>query len=126
MKQYFLLITVVFALVLLAACGSDSNQMNNQMQGNMEKQMQDSESMPMGEGNTQLMSSEEWIRSEPINVKALDANNDGYVYQDPMDWNVIADQEGKCPKCKMILEKVTVEKAEQNLKENGFKVEENG
>jgi len=26
----------------------------------------------------------------------------------------------------MILEKVTVEKAEQNLKENGFKVEENG
>jgi len=74
MKQYFLLITVVFALVLLAACGSDSNQMNNQMQGNMEKQMQDSESMPMGEGNTQLMSSEEWIRSEPINVKALDAS----------------------------------------------------
>ena len=126
MKQHFLIITVVFALVLLAACGSDNNNMNNQMQGNMENQMQDSKSMPMGEGNMQLMSSEEWIRAEPINVKALDADNDGYVFQDQMDWNVIADQEGKCPTCKMILEKVTVEKAEQNLKENGFKVEENG
>ena len=126
MKQYFLLLPVVFALVLFSACGSDDNHMNDHMQGNMGDHMQDSESMPMGEGNMQMMSSEEWVRSEPIDVKTLDADSDGYVYQDQMDWNVIADHEGKCPKCGMILEKVTVEKAEQNLKENGFKVKENG
>jgi hypothetical protein len=114
MKKHFLYIVAGLALALFASCGSD------------DEAMQNSESMTMDEENMQMMSNEEWVRSEPIDVKALDADNDGYVYQDQMDWNVIADQEGKCPECGMTLEKVTVEKAEQNLKENGFKVEANG
>jgi transcription initiation factor IIE alpha subunit len=39
-----------------------------------------------------------------------------------MDWNVIADEEGKCPKCGMLLEKVTVDEAVKNLKDNGYSV----
>lgn len=126
MKKHFLFIVAVFALALFAACGSDDDTMQDQMQGDMEEHMQDSESMGMDEENMQMTSSKEWVRSEPIDVKALDADNDGYVYQGQMDWNVIADQEGKCPECGMVLEKVTVEKAEQNLKDHGFKVKENG
>jgi hypothetical protein len=126
MKKHLLFIAAVFALALFAACGSDDDTMDDPMQGDMGEHMQGSESVGMDEGNMQMMSSEEWVRSEPVDVRALDADNDGYVYQDPMDWNVIADQEGKCPECGMVLEKVTVEKAEQNLKDNGFKVEENG
>ena len=54
--------------------------------------------------------------------KALDLNQDGYVYQDPMDWNVISDEEGKCPKCGMFLVKVTIDGATKNLKDNGYTV----
>ena len=55
-------------------------------------------------------------------MKALDIDGDGYVYQDQMDWNVIADEEGKCPKCGMILQKVTLEEAATNLRNNGYTV----
>jgi hypothetical protein len=77
---------------------------------------------PLGNTDVQLKSSKEWIRSQPVDVKALDLNQDGYVYQDPMDWNVIADEEGKCPLCGMFLKKVTIDEAIQNLKDNGYKV----
>ena len=131
MKKLFLFVAIISAVTIISACGSneDTNH-NGQMQGNMQEgmqgHMQDSESMGMGEGNMQMASDKEWIRSEPIDVKALDANGDGFVYQDQMDWNVIADQEGKCPKCGMTLKKVTVEQAEQNLVDNGFKIKTNG
>lgn len=57
-----------------------------------------------------------------INVDAIDKNKDGKVYQDQMDWNVISDKPGTCPLCKMTLEEVTVKKAKENLKNNGFKI----
>ena len=59
-----------------------------------------------------------------IDLKMIDENKDDMVYQDPMDWNVIADQPGKCPLCKMELKEVSLEKAKENLKENGFSVKE--
>jgi Cu(I)/Ag(I) efflux system membrane fusion protein len=62
------------------------------------------------------------IRKEPIDVKAIDKNKDGKVYEDIMDWNVISDSPGVCPICGMTLREFTVNKAEQNLKEHGFKV----
>jgi hypothetical protein len=67
----------------------------------------------------------EWIRTEPINVKAIDANKDGKVFQCPMagDYNVIADEGGTCPKCEMKTHEVTVEKAEENVKADKLKVE---
>ena len=123
MRRLFLLVTVFSVVALFSACGSkESTTQDNQMQ----EGMQNSGSMGMSGENAQMESKAEWVRSEPIDVKALDVNGDGYVYQDPMDWNVIADQEGKCPKCGMTLKKVTVEQAEQNLKDNGFKVTTNG
>lgn len=64
------------------------------------------------------------VRTGVINVEAIDKNKDGKVFQDQMDWNVISDQSGVCPICKMTLEEVTIKKAKENLKKNGFKIKE--
>lgn len=60
-----------------------------------------------------------------IDVMAIDKNKDGMVYQDHMDWNVISDEPGKCPLCKMTLKEVPIEQAKENLVKNNFKVKEN-
>lgn len=62
------------------------------------------------------------VRNGVIDVKAIDKNKDGKVFQDQMDWNVISDKPGKCPLCKMTLQEVSIKKAQENLKANGFKV----
>ena len=62
------------------------------------------------------------IRTGVIDVDELDFDIDGYVYQDPMHWNVISDKAADCPLCGMKLEKVKIKDAIRNLKENGFNV----
>lgn len=64
------------------------------------------------------------VRKGVIDLKAIDKNNDGKVFQDQMDWNVISDEPGKCPLCKMTLQEVTLKQADENLTKNGFKVKE--
>jgi hypothetical protein len=59
---------------------------------------------------------------EPIDLKAIDKNKDGKVFQDQMHWNVISDKPGKCPLCKMTLKEVTIKTAKRNLLKNKFKV----
>jgi hypothetical protein len=65
---------------------------------------------------------EDIVRKGVINLKAIDKNKDGKVFEDQMDWNVISDKPGKCPLCKMTLKEVTLKQAKKNLLENGFKV----
>ena len=56
-----------------------------------------------------------------IDLMAIDKNKDGMVYQDPMDWNVISDEPGKCPLCKMTLKEVIqLNKAKENLVKERF------
>lgn len=57
-----------------------------------------------------------------IHVEKLDKNKDGKVFQDPMDWNVISDEPGRCPLCNMKLVEVTITEAKQNLIENGYTI----
>ena len=57
-----------------------------------------------------------------IDLKAIDKNKDGKVFQDQMDWNVISDKPGDCPLCGMKLKEVTLEKAKANLLRHGYKV----
>lgn len=57
-----------------------------------------------------------------IHVEKLDKNKDGKVFQDPMDWNVISDEAGRCPLCNMKLAEVTITEAKQNLVENGYSI----
>lgn len=62
------------------------------------------------------------VREEPIDLKAIDANGDGKVFQDQMDWNVISDEAGECPLCGMKLKEVSLNEAKTKLIEKGFKV----
>ncbi len=62
------------------------------------------------------------VRKGAVDLKAIDKNKDGKVFQCPMDWNVISDKAENCPLCKMKLKEVTNDKAKENLLKNGFKV----
>ena len=87
-----------------------SHMMNNQ--GMMNHNMMDSTKMkknPM-------------VREGVIDLKAIDKNKDGKVFQDMMDWNVISDKAGKCPLCGMTLKEVTLDQAAKNLTKFGYKV----
>jgi len=63
----------------------------------------------------------ELIREGVIDVEAIDANKDGKLFQDVMDWNVISDKEDVCPLCGMTLRKMTIEQVKENLKKYGYK-----
>jgi hypothetical protein len=62
------------------------------------------------------------IHEGTIDLKAIDVNKNGKVFQDQMHWNVISDKPVKCPLCGMTLKEVTIDKAKKNLTANGFKV----
>jgi len=62
------------------------------------------------------------IREGVIDLKSIDKNGDGMVYQDLMDWNVISDKPGRCPICEMKLSEVTIQTAKKNLTDNNFQV----
>src|ERR1035437_4654746 len=62
------------------------------------------------------------IRKGVIDLKAIDKNKDGKVFQDQMDWNVISDKPGVCPLCGMTLKEVTLKEAKKTLLKHGFKV----
>ena len=62
------------------------------------------------------------IREGVIDLKVIDMNKDGKVFQDQMCWNIISDEAGKCPQCGMTLKEVSLEKAKENLLKNDFKV----
>ena len=62
------------------------------------------------------------VRKGVINLKSIDKNKDGKVYQDMMDYNVISDKPGKCPLCGMTLKEVTLKVAKKNSIASGFKV----
>ncbi len=57
-----------------------------------------------------------------IDVKSIDDNKNGKVYQCPMDFNVLSDKPGIDPKCGMKLQEVTIKQAEENLVKHGFKI----
>ncbi len=64
------------------------------------------------------------VRKGVIDLREIDKNSDGKVYQDVMDFNVISDEAGTCPICGMKLKEVSLETAKENLLKNGFKVKE--
>ena len=67
----------------------------------------------MKESHEQNGDSDSIIRMGIINVEEIDVNGDGRVFQDPMDWNVISDEDGRCPVCGMFLKEVTIDEAKR-------------
>lgn len=56
------------------------------------------------------------VRKGKIDLKYIDKNKDGFVYQDENDWNVISDKPSSCPLCGMKLKKHSIELASKYLK----------
>lgn len=95
--------------------------MDSTKSGHKHMDMKDHKNMKMDSSKT---NKESWVRGGEIDLKAIDKNKDGKVFQDMMDWNVISDEAGECPLCGMKLKEVTIEKAKENLVKHNFKVKE--
>lgn len=95
--------------------------MDSTKSGHKHMDMKDHKNMKMDSSKTKK---ESWVREGEIDLKAIDKNKDGKVFQDQMDWNVLADEAGECPLCGMNLKEVTIEKARENLIKHKFKVKE--
>ena len=107
-KKIFLIGILAGSLTMLTifvSCGQDNKNTDHKSM-NMDKKQIDSSIVRVGE----------------IDLQAIDQNKDGMVYQDPMDWNVIADDPGKCPLCGMMLKEVSLEKAKENLIKHDYEV----
>ena len=119
-----------FALVLLAASLSfaqdstmhSKRQMKSEKTMKMDNMKMSKDMKGMGMKSTAAKVDSSIIRKGVIDLKAIDKNKDGKVYEDMMDYNVISDKPGKCPICGMTLKKVTLAKAKENLEKAGFKV----
>jgi Cu(I)/Ag(I) efflux system membrane fusion protein/cobalt-zinc-cadmium efflux system membrane fusion protein len=55
-----------------------------------------------------------------IDIESIDKNKDGKLFECPMDWNVITDDDGRCPVCNMYLKEYTIEEVKSNLDKYGF------
>ncbi|MDY0083174.1 MAG: efflux RND transporter periplasmic adaptor subunit [Ignavibacteriaceae bacterium] len=55
-----------------------------------------------------------------IDVESLDKNNDGKLWECPMDWNVISDESGRCPLCNMKLKEYSLAEIKANLDKYGY------
>jgi len=64
------------------------------------------------------------VRKGVIDLKSIDKNNDGKVYQCPMEANVLSDAKGSCPECGMNLREVSIADAKTKLLKRGFEVKE--
>lgn len=118
MKQtkYFGLFIILFGLLTISVYSQGHNHSHsNDKKAHGNNGMTEKMNMDKSEKNP-------LIGKGVINLKSIDINKDGKVYQDQMDWNVISDEPGKCPICKMELKQVTLKKAKENLIKNGFKV----
>lgn len=104
----------------------DHSKMDSAHHKHMNHSMMDSthHSMDSSHHSGMMKDTTSIVREKPVDLKAIDKNKDGKVFQDMMDWHVISDKAGECPLCGMTLKEVTLEKAKENLVKNGYKVKE--
>ncbi|MGE5399467.1 MAG: heavy metal-binding domain-containing protein [Ignavibacteriales bacterium] len=112
-KVSFFASVLVISVLFITGCGGKREETQNNTQKQDTHQVQ-------ANNNTSL-SANTIVREGEIDVKAIDKNNDGKVFECSMDYNVISDTKGSCPKCGMDLDEVTIDKARENLKNSGFK-----
>lgn len=104
----FTKLSVIFALVITSAIFAQDKSMHMMKDMKTDKQSSDSS----------------LVRKGMIDLKSIDKNSDGKVYQCPMEANVLSDEKGECPLCGMDIKEVTVEKAKEKLLKRGFEVKE--
>ncbi len=106
------LVHVFIALLVLAGITTAQEKNENN----------DSQNMNMNYTQTNNSKMMHKTDSSSFDLNAIDKNNDGMVYQCPMDFDKLSDNPGECPKCGMNLKKVSIEKASENLVKKGYNV----
>ncbi len=113
----------LFASFILISCSQENKNDDHNMEDHNMTTKKDSVHQNTNMNNENNVDNS-IVREGVIDLKSIDKNNDGKVFQDPMDWNVISDKAGKCPLCGMKLKEVSLEKAKENLVKTGFEVKE--
>lgn len=103
-KPFFIIVFFLFFSSILFLNGCTNEETPNEEEHMINREMNTA-------GRTMLDSAV--IREAGFEVASADNNKDGMLYQCPMDYEVISDEYGNCPICKMKLEEYTIEKAEQ-------------
>jgi uncharacterized protein with PIN domain len=117
MKNTNKMIAAIFIFTLLFSITSFTQEKQDSSDTNMK-----THKMGMKKDHKTTNSDSSIVRMGVIDLKTIDKNKDGKVYQDMMDYNVISDKAGKCPLCGMKLKEVSLEKAKENLINSGYKV----
>jgi Cu(I)/Ag(I) efflux system membrane fusion protein len=124
--------TIVTSAQFLIDSESNLKAALSQFTGSAKKDSMEMKDMKMDDKNQKMESKPEMqmkedhkkddprIRTGEMDLKAIDKNMDGKLYEDIMDWNVISDEPGVCPICGMTLREFTIEQVQKNLKEHGF------
>lgn len=92
------------------------------MRTNMDHKTMDHSMMTDSTVHNMTKEKDSIVREGVIDLEAIDKNNDGKVFQDMMDYNVISDKAGKCPLCGMKLKEVSLKEAKDALIKSGYKV----
>ena len=109
------LTTVLIAFTLLAvisiSCSEQKEEVSEKMEMKADKQMSEHS---IGEVKSEL------VREGVIDVTSIDINNDGKIYECPMDWNVLADEYHDCPVCGMKMKEYSLADIKTNLDKYGY------
>ena len=60
------------------------------------------------------------IRTGVIDIKSIDKNGDGKLWECPMDWNIIGDEYQRCPVCEMKMIEYSIDDVKANLEKHGY------
>ncbi|HEX2869295.1 MAG TPA: heavy metal-binding domain-containing protein [Ignavibacteriales bacterium] len=119
-RIFFFAAFLSLSLIIASGCGEKKTSRDEQNTP-QEQQQRPPQKQVQANNNTSLRANT-IVREGLIDLKAIDENKDGKVFECPMDYNVVSDYKGTCPKCGMDLEEVSIEKAKSNLTANGYKV----
>ena len=113
MKIKSLLITIFLMAAFTISCSEQKKEeVTEKMEMNKDKTKSEHS---IGEATSEL------VREGVIDVVSLDKNNDGKIYECPMDWNVLSDAHGDCPVCGMNLKEYSLKDIKTNLDKYGYK-----
>ncbi len=112
MKSSLILIIVsLLAFVTISCSEQKKEEVAEKMEMKADKKMSEHS---IGEATSEL------VREGVIDVASIDKNNDGKIYECPMDWNVLADEYHDCPVCGMEMKEYSLEDIKANLDKYGY------
>lgn len=125
-KNNLIAFIIAFTLVFSSASFAQEKQMQMKDSSKTNMMMHKMKGMNDKKSDLHSLSDSSIVRKGIIDLNAIDKNNDGKIFQCPMELNVISDSNGECPECGMNLREISIQDAKAKLLKRGFKVNESG